>query len=181
MLEHLFAPTLSVQGTLVDIKGIGVLIEGPPAIGKSEAALALVMRGYSLVADDFVVLRRHEGQAVLGTSSPATRYHMELRGLGIVHIPSLYGVNAVVEEKRLDLIVTLRPAGEVPDPPAPSERQVLGVSVPQVTIPVSPGRDLAPIIELAGMNERLKRLGHDAAKELDEKLVTAMMERMSGS
>jgi len=112
IMENLFAPTVNVQGTMVDIMGVGVLIEGRPGIGKSEAALALIIRGYSLVADDFTILRRHDDRTIIGGSSPMTRYHMELRGLGIIHVPSLFGVAAVRDEKSLDLIVTLRKVNE---------------------------------------------------------------------
>jgi len=164
----------------VDIMGVGVLIEGRPGIGKSEAALALIIRGYSLVADDFTVLRRHDDRTIIGGSSPVTRYHMELRGLGIIHVPSLFGVAAVREEKDLDLIVTLRKVNELEDQGlgmVPERRNLLGVDLPHVTIPVAPGRELAHIIEVASMNEKLKRLGHDAAKELDEKLMAVLTKR----
>lgn len=180
IMENLFAPTITVQGTMVDIMGIGVLIEGRPGIGKSEAALALVVRGYSLVADDFTVLRRHDDRTIIGASSPVTRYHMELRGLGIIHVPSLFGVASVREEKNLNLIVTLRKVNALEDQGlgmVPARRNVLGVELPHVTIPVAPGRELAHIIEVASLNEKLKRLGHDAAKELDEKLMAALAKR----
>jgi HPr kinase/phosphorylase len=180
IMENLFSPTLTVQGTMVDIMGIGVLIEGRPGIGKSEAALALIARGYSLVADDLTILRRHDDRTIVGGSSPVTRYHMELRGLGIIHVPSLFGVAAVREEKSLDLIVTLRKVNELEDQGlgmTPERRNVLGVNLPHITIPVAPGRELAHIIEVASMNEKLKRLGHDAAKELDQKLMGVLAKR----
>ena len=180
IMENLFAPKLTVQGTMVDIMGLGVLIEGRPGIGKSEAALALIVRGYSLVADDFTILRRHDDRTIIGSSSPVTRYHMELRGLGIIHVPSLFGVASVRDEKNLDLIVTLRKVNELEDQGlgmVPASRNVLGVNLPHVTIPVAPGRELAHIIEVASMNEKLKRLGHDAAKELDEKLMAVLTKR----
>lgn len=184
IMENLFSPTLTVQGTMVDIMGLGVLIEGRPGIGKSETALALIVRGYSLVADDFTILRRHDDRTIIGGSSPVTRYHMELRGLGIIHVPSLFGVASVRDEKSLDLIVTLRKVNELEDQGlgmVPERRNVLGVDLPHVTIPVAPGRELAHIIEVASMNEKLKRLGHDAAKELDEKLMAVMTKRSRSS
>lgn len=180
IMENLFAPTITVHGTMVDIMGIGVLIEGRPGIGKSETALALVMRGYSLVADDFTILRRHDEGTIVGSSSPVTRYHMELRGLGIVHVPSLFGVASVREEKNLDLIVTLRKVQEIEDQGlgmVPKTRNVLGVDLPHIIVPVAPGRDLAHMVEVASRNEKLKRLGHDAAKELDEKLKKVLARR----
>lgn len=180
IMENLFSPTLTVQGTMVDIRGIGVLIEGRPGIGKSEVALALIVRGYSLVADDLTILRRHDDRTIVAGSSPVTRYHMELRGLGIIHVPSLFGVASVREEKNLDLIVTLRKVNELEDQGlgmVPASRNVLGVTLPHITVPVAPGRELAHIIEVASMNEKLKHLGHDAAKELDEKLMTVLTKR----
>lgn len=180
IMENLFAPMVNFQGTMVDIMGVGVLIEGRPGIGKSEAALALIIRGYSLVADDFTILRRHDDQTIIGSSSPTTRYHMELRGLGIIHVPSLFGVASVRDEKRLDLIITLRKVNELEDQGlgmVPASLNVLGTELPHVTIPVAPGRDLAHIIEVAGINQKLKHLGHDAAKELDQKLITLLSKK----
>ena len=182
-MEQLFAPTLRVQGTMVDIMGIGVLIEGQPGIGKSEAALALVGRGYSLVADDLAILRRHDDHTVIGASAPVTRYHMEIRGLGIIHVPSLFGVASVRDEKTLNLIVTLRPMDAVEDQGlgmVPQAREVLGISIPHLTIPAAPGRDLSHLIMVASLNEKLKRLGHDAAKELDDRLMATLSSRNPG-
>ncbi len=180
IMEDLFAPTQTVQGTMVDILGIGVLIEGRPGIGKSEAALALVQRGYSLVADDLTFLRRHDDSTIIGASTSVTRYHMEIRGLGIVHVPSLFGVPAVRDEKNLDLIVTLQEMKDLPDRGlglGPQTRDILGVPIPHLTIPVASGRELATLIETASLNEKLKRLGHDAAKELDQKMMLVMSKR----
>ncbi len=108
VMEHLMAPRLNMQGTMVDIMGIGVLMEGRPGIGKSEAALALVSRGHSLVADDVTMLRRTNDRTVIGSATGVTRYHLEIRGLGIIHVPSLFGVAAVRDQKQLDLVATLR-------------------------------------------------------------------------
>ena len=177
IMENLMAPRITVQGTMVDIMGIGVLIEGKPGIGKSEAALALIKKGYSLVADDVTVLRRTDDRTVIGASSGVTRYHIEIHGLGIIHVPSLFGVASVRDEEQLDLIVTLRKSDEIKDGGislTPQTREVMGVIIPHLVIPVAPGRDLANVIEVATLNEKLKRLGHDAAKELDEKLMAVM-------
>ena len=173
IMESLMAPNVTIQGTVVDIKGIGVMIEGKPGIGKSEAALVLVIRGYSLVADDLTILRRLDQRTIIASSSPITRYHLEIRGLGIIHIPSLFGVAAVRNDKSLDLIVTLKHADQFAGDGIGNtvlKRDVLGVQIPNLVIPVAPGRDLATIIEVAALNETLKRLGHDSAKELDEKI-----------
>ncbi len=177
IMENLMAPRAAMQGTMVDIMGIGVLIEGRPGIGKSEAALTLIGQGHSLVADDVTRMRRTDERTIIGASAEITRYHMEIRGLGIIHVSSLFGVAAVRDEKELDLIVTLRPMEELEDGGrtlVAQTRDVLGVAIPQLTIPVAPGRDLANLIVAATLNEKLKRLGHDAAKELDSKLMAAM-------
>lgn len=183
LMEQLTAPQIRVQGTMVDIMGIGVLLEGPPGIGKSETALALLQRGHSLVADDVTALRREGPGSVIGTALPLTRYHMEIRGLGIVHVPSLFGVASVRAEMRLDVIVLLhRPDPQIEDDRtglAPQERNVLGVRIPVITLPLAPGRDLANIVEAAALNFRLKQLGHDAAKELDERLMAILSRKDS--
>ena len=174
LMENLMAPRMTVQGTLMEIQAIGVLIEGRPGVGKSETALGLLRKGHSLVADDVTALRMDSSGRVFGTAPGVTRYHMEIRGLGIIHVPSLFGVGAVRGEKELDLIITLQAAGESGDAAAldevPSTRDVMGVHVPVVVLPVVPGRDLANLVETAALDYKLKRLGHDAAKELDDKL-----------
>lgn len=174
LLENLSAPRMRLQGTMVDILGIGVLLEGRPGIGKSETALALIERGHSLVADDLTVLRRDSSGAIIGTAAEITRCHMEIRGLGIVHIPSLFGIASVRKEMRLDLIVRLRrpEPGDEDDRTGMHEqfREILGVRIPMVSIPVAPGRDIAHVVEVAALNQKLKQMGHDAVKELDEKI-----------
>ncbi len=177
-LEALRAPRMRYQGTMVDIMGIGVIIEGPPGVGKSETALGLVMRGHSLVADDLTDLQRTGAGEVQGKALEATRYHMEIRGLGIIHVSSLFGVAAVRREKRLDAIVRLERALD----PSQEERtgletvfrEVLGVPIPCITIRVAAGRDITNIVETAALNLRLKLLGHDAVKELDARLMKSL-------
>lgn len=181
IMENLTAPEMRVQGTMVDIMGIGVLLEGSPGIGKSETALTLIERGHSLVADDITVLRRDSSGRIMGSAVPITRYHMEIRGLGIIHVPSLFGVASIRPEMRLDVVVRLhRPDPRIEDDRtgfAQQARDVLGVRIPVITLPVAAGRDLAHVVEVAALNLRLKQLGHDAAKELDEKLMTALTRR----
>lgn len=181
LIESLAAPTTRSHGTTVDIMGVGVMVEGEPGIGKSEAALTLIERGHSLVADDITVLRREAGNVLIASSVEITRYHMEIRGLGIIHIPSLFGVASIRTETRLDLIVRLQrlsPQIELDRTGLnPTTRQVLGVEVPLITLPVDAGRDLANVIEVAALNQRLKKLGHDAAKELDDKLIDLLSRR----
>lgn len=175
LMAGLVAPTVRVHGTTVDIMGIGVMIEGEPGIGKSETALTLIERGHSLVADDITVLKKHRDLSIMASAVDITRYHMEIRGLGIIHVPSLFGVASMRRETRLDLIVRLqRPSPDMEHDRSglsPQSREVLGVAVPLITLPVAAGRDLAHVVEVAALNEKLKGLGHDAAKELDEKLI----------
>lgn len=181
IMENLTAPQMRAQGTMVDIMGIGVLIEGSPGIGKSETALTLIERGHSLVSDDITLLRKDSSGAILGSAVEITRYHMEIRGLGIIHVPSLFGVAAMRREKRLDLIIRLHPLDpEIEDDRTgltPETREVMGMDIPLVTLPVAPGRDMAHVIEVAALNQKLKQLGHDAAKELDDKLVSILMQK----
>ena len=181
ILEGLSLPRKRVQGTMVDILGMGVLLEGQPGVGKSEAALALIERGHSLVSDDVTMLQKDSFGDVIGSAINVTRYHMEIRGLGIVHIPSLFGVSAIRRTKRLDLIIELRhwaPDDDGDRSGLSSEsREVLGESIPMLRIPVAPGREIANVVEVAALNQKLKGLGHDAAKELDQKLVKMLTER----
>lgn len=181
VMENLRSPHMRAQGTMVDIKGVGVLLEGEPGIGKSETALALIKAGHSLVADDSTVLRRDSAGAIIGSAIEITHYHMEIRGLGIIHVPSLFGVASVRGEMRLDLIVRLHRSDlELESDRAGLARQtrdVLGVKIPVVAIPAAVGLDLARVVEVAALNERLKQLGYDAAKELDEKLVSALTQK----
>jgi len=181
MLEELTAPRGRVQGTMLEIMGIGVLLQGQAGIGKSEAALSLIRRGYSLVADDVTgVVRTSEGR-ILAFAHELTRYHMEIRGVGIVHVPSLYGVSAIRREAMLDIVVNLHPyksdAEEERLGIQPAEIEILGIKTPYFALPVSPGRDMANIVEAAALNYKLKQLGHDAAKELDEKLMGTFLRK----
>jgi HPr kinase/phosphorylase len=175
VMENLMAPRVIAQGTMVEILGIGVLLEGRAGVGKSETALALIKKGHRLVADDVTSLRLDSYGTIIGTPVGVTRYHMEIRGLGIIHVPSLFGVASVVNEKKLDLLVTLTSQDlilrEDRSGQGTTIREILGVAIPNIEIPVAPGRDVANIVEVAALDQMLKRLGHDAAKELDEKLI----------
>jgi len=178
LMEELNAPRTRRQGTMVDVFGVGVLIEGPAGIGKSEAALSLIEKGYSLVADDVTELRRASSGDVYGSAVAITRYHMQIRGLGIIHVPSLFGVTSVRNECRLDLVITLMPPGAKGDEDISGLTHetctVLGTEVPRVRLTVAPGRELGYLIEVAAHNTKLRSLGHDAAKELDTKLIEAL-------
>jgi HPr kinase/phosphorylase len=175
VLQDLNQPSTHFQGCALDIMGIGVLIEGPPAIGKSEAALGLIERGHSLVSDDVVALRRDSAGALLATAPDIVAYHLEIRGLGIIHVPSLFGMGSVTQEKRMDMVVQLARPRETRHLDRSGldlrRRKVLDIELPLVILPVAPGRDMTGVIEVAVMNQKLKFLGHDAAKEFDARLI----------
>jgi len=181
LMENLNAPTLRYQGTMIEIMGIGVLMEGPPGIGKSETALALIERGHSLVSDDLTVFRRESTGAIIGYADDLIRYHMEIRGIGIIHVPSLFGVSSIRRAMRLDLVIRLErfeDASQFDRTGLNTETiELLGDQVPLLRIPVAAGRDIAHVVEVAALNQKLKQLGHDAAKELDEKLMQVLVEK----
>jgi HPr kinase/phosphorylase len=177
-LETMFAPRGSELGSMVDILGVGVLIRGESGIGKSEAVLALIDRGYSLVSDDVTRVTLQDGREVIGTSSELTRSHMEIRGIGIINVAAMFGIKSIRQEKRLDLVVTLKAWSEVGEVDRIGIEQefdkVLGVDIPHIIIPVRPGRDLARLIEVAAFQTKLKLSGHNAAQELNERLIAQM-------
>lgn len=182
-LELEFAPQTSEHGSMVDILGIGVLIRGESGIGKSETVLGLLERGYSLVSDDITRFRLIEGRELIGTSAETTRYHMEVRGLGIINVPAIFGVSSVRPEKRLDLVATLMEWDKLQEIDRTgmdsNSYRILGIQVPHVVLPVRPGRDLARLIEVAALDQKLKSLGHNAAQEFNQRLIERM--RIPGS
>ena len=155
-----------------------MLIRGESGIGKSESVLALLERGYSLVSDDITRIRLFEGRELVGTSSETTRYHMEIRGLGIINVPAVFGVASVRPEKNLNLVVTLMDWAKMEEVDRTGlERQsytILGIDLPHVIIPVRPGRDIARLIQVAALDQKLKSLGHNAAREFNERLIERM-------
>lgn len=175
LLQKLAIPKIRCLGTMVDINGIGVLLEGPPGVGKSEIALSLLKRGHSLVSDDCVVLTRDDSGRVRGAPVPALREHMEIRGLGIISVSRLFGVAATRESMTLDLVVHMH-RGSLKNTDIDrtgldtAYRNVLGVAIPLITLPIAPGRDVTNVIEVAALNLRLKQMGVNAAQELNERL-----------
>jgi HPr kinase/phosphorylase len=173
-LTQEFAPELTVHGTVVDVYGVGCLIVGTPGVGKSESALELVERGHRLVADDRVDLKRRRSDYLYARTNPTLRHHMEIRGLGFIDIRSIYGVGQVRNFKRVSMIVQL----EEWDPDAVYDRtgleeeyeDIMGVKLPLVRIPVRPGRNIAIIIEVAALNQRLKEMGVHMARDLNEEI-----------
>jgi HPr kinase/phosphorylase len=177
-LEMMFAPRGTEMGSMVDILGVGVIIRGESGIGKSESVLALIERGYSLVADDITKVTLVDGREVIGTSAELTRNHMEVRGIGIINVAAMFGVKSIRQEKRVDLIVTLKVWDDVPDVDRVGMDEqfieILGVDIPHIIIPVRPGRDLARLIEVAAFQAKLKSSGYNPAKELNDRLISQM-------
>ncbi len=177
-LETMFALRGSEMGSMVDILGVGVIIRGESGIGKSECVLALIERGYSLVADDITKVMLLDGREVIGTSSEITRHHMEVRGIGIINVAAMFGVKCIRLEKRVDLVVTLKIWDEVEDVDRlgieDQYLKILGVDIPHIIIPVRPGRDLARLIEVAAFQIKLKMSGYNPAKELNDRLIARM-------
>jgi len=177
-LETMFAPRGTELGSMVDILGVGVIIRGESGIGKSEAVLALIERGYSLVADDVVKVMLVDGKDVVCTSAELTRNHMEVRGIGIINVAAMFGVKSIRAEKNLNLVVTLKPWDDVQEVDRVGLEQefvkVLGVDIPHVVIPVRPGRDLARLVEVAAFQIKLKMSGQNAAQELNQRLIAQM-------
>ena len=178
LLEERFAPRTHVHGTLLDIRGIGCLICGESGVGKSECALALIERGHSLVADDLTYVKRLSDRELVGTSSELSRGYMECRGLGIINIAELFGVRSVRLQKRIDLIVNFInwTSGMHEERTGLEENhmEILGMKIPLMEIPVRPGRDMARLVEVAAMVRALKHMGHDSAKEFNERLIRQM-------
>jgi len=181
LIEELTAPRGRVQGTMLDIMGIGVLLQGRAGIGKSETALSLIEKGYSLVSDDVTEVVKNSQGRILASANELTRYHMEIRGVGIVHVPSLFGMGSIRRETALDIVINFHPyvddAEEDRTGILPADIDVLDVKLPYYALPVSPGRDMANMVETTALNHKLKMLGHDAAKELDEKVIGTFLNR----
>lgn len=180
LLEQEFAPSMNIHGVLLDVFGMGVLIVGESGVGKSECALELIQRGHRLVADDVVILQRRSKTTIVGVSSPVTKHHMEVRGLGIINVESLFGAGAVCEEKIVDLVIALEQwrQGKEYDRLGIENRTraIFDVDIPEYVIPVEPGRNLSILVEVAAMNQRLKNTGFNPARTLDEQLVQRMQE-----
>jgi HPr kinase/phosphorylase len=173
-LADALTASTSVHGVLLDVFGVGILLLGKSGIGKSECALDLVMRGHRLVADDIVDIKRRQHDSVYGSGSAIIKHHMEIRGLGIINIKDLFGIAAVRDRKKIELVIELLdwdPSVEY-DRLGIEERKfnILDVEVPMLTVPVRPGRNMSTIIEVAARNQLLKFQGHHSAREFQDKL-----------
>jgi HPr kinase/phosphorylase len=173
-LEDRLAPEIIIHGVLLDVHGVGVLIIGRSGIGKSECALELIKRGHRLIADDAVHINRKQDYLV-GTSNDLLKYNIEVRGLGILNVKDMYGVNAIRLRKRVEVVVNFIDwkSDEYYDRTGLDNQKydILGLKLPMITLPVSPGRNMAVIVEAAAKNHLLKYMGYDAAKEFEEKLL----------
>ena len=170
VISHALAPRITRHGVLVEIYGEGILIMGDSGVGKSETAIELIKRGHCLVADDAVEIRKVSDKNLIGASPDNIRHFIELRGIGIINARRIFGMSAVKPSGSIDLVVNLEDwdKTKVYDRMGLDEKysEILGVKVPMVTVPVNPGRNLAVILEVAAMNNRHKKMGYNAAKEL---------------
>jgi HPr kinase/phosphorylase len=177
-LEDKLAPFTNVHGVLASVYGLGVLIIGEAGIGKSECALELLKRNHLLVADDVVQIYQRSGGILVGRGEEIVRHHMEVRGLGIIDVRSLFGIGFILDEARIELVVRL----EEWDNNREYERvgleerytAILDVKIPEIVVPVGPGRNLAVLVEIASLNQRLKDKGHYTAQELNQRLIQIM-------
>lgn len=173
-LRMALSPTITRHGVLVEVYGEGVMLAGESGVGKSETAIELVKRGHRLIADDAVEIRRTNGHGLVGTAPELIRHYIELRGIGVVDVRRLFGMSAVKFESSIDLLVNLESwqDGKIYDRLGTDEcfANLLDVEIPTLTIPVKPGRNLAVIIEVAAMNNRNKRMGHNAALEFSRQV-----------
>ena len=169
------APRITRHGVLVEVYGEGILILGDSGVGKSETAIELVKRGHRLIADDAVEIKRVSAKTLVGSAPEIIRHYIELRGIGIVDVRRIFGMGAVKNTERIDLIINLEPwvQGKAYDRFGLENEtiEILGINVPSITIPVRPGRNLAIILEIAAMNNRQKKMGYNTAVEFNKKLM----------
>lgn len=172
------APRITRHGVLIEVYGEGLLLLGDSGVGKSETAIELIKRGHRLIADDAVEIRRVSAKTLVGQAPEIIRHYVELRGIGIVDIRRLFGMGAIKNTERIDLVIKLEPwvQGKMYDRLGLDEETVdiLGIKIPAITIPVRPGRNLAIILEIAAMNYRQKKMGYNTAEEFNKKLMAQM-------
>jgi HPr kinase/phosphorylase len=180
-LEERMAPTVTMHGSLADVYGVGLLFMGQSGIGKSEAVLDLIERGHRLVADDVVLVSRRGQEVLIGRGHELQRHHMEIRGVGIIDIPALFGVRAVRLQKRLEVVVQLEAWDEHAHYDRTGldrlEQEILGVTIPKMVVPLNPGKNITVIAEVVAMNHLLKFAGVDSAQRFDQRLRARMQDR----
>lgn len=173
-LKEYLAPRVTRHGVLVEVYGEGILITGESGIGKSEAAIELVKRGHRLIADDAVEIKGVSPTTLVGSAPEVLKHYIELRGIGVIDVAKLFGIGAVKDSTNIDLVINMVhwKDGEVYDRLGLEDKytEILNVDIPCLTIPVTPGRNLAVIFEVAAMNNRQKKMGHNAAEEFTSKL-----------
>ena len=173
-LNAAMAPRITRHGVLMEVHGEGILLIGESGIGKSEAAMELIKRGHRLIADDAVEIRKISGTSLVGTAPELIRNYIELRGIGIVNVAKLFGMGAVRLDKKIDMVVNIVPwnTQEVYDRLGLEDQHmdILGVRVPMYTIPITPGRNLAVIMEVAAINNRQRKMGYNSAVEFTEQI-----------
>ena len=177
-LEFDFSPSRTEHGSMVDVLGVGTLIRGASGIGKSECVLGLIERGYSLVADDVTRIRAIERRELMATAPSITRAHMEVRGLGVINVAAIFGIGSIRHEKRLDLVVTLKDWQDMEEVDRIGLEQevyrILNITVPHITIPVRPGRDMARLVEVAALDQKLRSHGQHGSAEFNQRLLNLM-------
>jgi HPr kinase/phosphorylase len=180
-LDDAFAPTTTVHGSLADVFGVGLLFRGRSGIGKSECVLDLVERGHRLVADDVVHVTRRGNDVLIGRGHEVSRHYMEIRGVGLIDINALFGVRSVRQQKRIEVVVQLEDWDTNREYDRTGldsqETDLLGVSVPLVTVPLNPGKNLTVICEIVAMNHLLRYSGVDSAHTFNERLIRRMREK----
>ncbi len=177
-LNNQLAPRITRHGGLVEVYGEGILLLGDSGVGKSETTIELIKRGHRLIADDAVEIKRVSDKTLVGSAPELIRHYVELRGIGIVDVRRLFGMGAVKETERIDLVIQLENwvEGKMYDRLGMDEESVniLGIEVPSITVPVRPGRNLAIILEVAAMNYRQKRMGYNTAEEFNKRMMRQM-------
>ena len=172
------APRITRHGVLVEVYGEGILILGDSGVGKSETAIELVKRGHRLIADDAVEIKRVSAKSLVGEAPEIIRHYIELRGIGIVDVRRLFGMGAVKQKEKIDLVIKIEPwvQGKMYDRFGLEDEKmdILGIKIPALTIPVRPGRNLAIILEIAAMNNRQKKMGYNTAEEFNKKIMGQM-------
>jgi HPr kinase/phosphorylase len=175
LLTEEFSPSMNCHGTLVEVFGVGILIQGDSSVGKSEAALGLIERGHRLITDDIVKVKKREGDHLEGFGAELTRHHMEIRGIGIINVAHLYGAVCVRDHKSINIVVRLEDWDDhnFYDRVGIDEKfcDILSVKLPYHILPVKPGRDVVLLLETIALNYRLKRMGYNSAREFNSKLL----------
>jgi HPr kinase/phosphorylase len=183
-LEDYFAPQTTLHGSLADVYGVGLLFVGQSGIGKSECVLDLVERGHRFVADDLVLVRKKGTDILIGRGHELQRHYMEIRGVGLVDIPAIFGIRAVRQQKRIEVIVQLEEWHQG-DTPATVERtgldgettDILGVQLPRITVPLNPGKNITVVAEVIAMHHLLKWSGIDPAERFNARLIKQMRDK----